>query len=235
MMADDYADLLPDPPKHKTLADYGINGRASAVVIDCEQGKGAWFGARSGRLTASNVGKVVTATGKASTSATRDTYRNKLIAERLTGSVEMERCTPAMERGNELEPKARNWYAFEKGVDVAQVGFVYHDASKRWGVSPDGLCGGVGGLEIKCPMRPNMIRDLIANACPNDYVPQVQFQMWVCGLEWIDFMSWTPDQTIPNMVVRCFPNEKLHAAYEIHVPAFCDELDELTAKLKERL
>jgi len=139
-----------------------------------------------------------------------------------------------MERGTLLEPKARNWYAFENGATVQQVGFVYHDASKRWGISPDGLCAPTGGLEIKCLMSASIIRDLIANACPADYIPQTQFQMWVCGLEWLDYMNWTPDDRIPNLVVRCYPDEELHKAYAEHVPAFCDELDAMEKRIRER-
>jgi hypothetical protein len=224
-----------DAPPIKTLADYGVRGRESAIVVDCEQGKGEWFSARLGRPTGSNFGKIVTKKGKATTGKTRETYRNTLLSERLTRSVEGGHTSFAMERGNELEPKARGWYSFEKGCKVHEVGFVYFDERRRFGVSPDGIAAPSVGLEIKCPMGPNMVRDLIAGAVPDDYIPQVQGEMWVCGLECVDYMSWTPSPDVPNLLLRVEPDLVLHAAFEEHINAFCDELDACEKKIRERL
>jgi hypothetical protein len=140
-----------------------------------------------------------------------------------------------MERGNELEPKARGWYAFEHGLTVQEVGFVYFDERKRFGVSPDGISAPSVGLEIKCPMGANMMRYLLDGFVPAEYVPQVQGEMWVCGLDCVDFVSWTPSPDVPNLVVRVEADEKLHAAFDKHINAFCDELDELESKLKGML
>ena len=51
------------------------------IILDHEQGTEEWFAARLGKPSASNFGKLITATGKPSTSA--DGYINQLIAERL--------------------------------------------------------------------------------------------------------------------------------------------------------
>jgi hypothetical protein len=53
----------------------------------------------------SNFGKLITPTGKPSTSA--DGYINELIAQRITGELPEFYTNSAMERGNELEPAAK--------------------------------------------------------------------------------------------------------------------------------
>jgi len=52
-------------------------------TFDCAQGSEAWLQCRLGVPTASCFGKILTATGKPSSSARA--YRRTLVAERVTG------------------------------------------------------------------------------------------------------------------------------------------------------
>ena len=54
-----------------------------------------------------------------------------------------------MDRGNELEPIARDMYELEKGFEVEQVGYIEPDNDELVLVSPDGLVEDDGMIEIK--------------------------------------------------------------------------------------
>jgi putative phage-type endonuclease len=224
---------LYDAAKQITLAECGcVGARVDAIVLDCEQGTQPWFAARLGRITASKVSSLVTATGQVSKGVGRRSFLCELAAERITGSVETHFVTAAMERGTALEPMARDWYSLTTGRDVRRVGFVYHDAERRWGCSPDGLCSD-RVLEIKCLGRKNHVAALLAGGVPTDYVQQVQFQMWVCGLGLCDFVLFSDEHNMPSRVITVEADEKMHATFAEVLPAACDEIEAIVKQIKE--
>jgi hypothetical protein len=216
----------------KSLRDICPGARESAAYLAISQGSTAWYDARIGILTASNAGRCVTSQRQPAKGQTRQGYINGLLAERLTGLVEMNHVNLAMERGTQLEPQARAWYEVTTGREVRRVGFVYADAAHRYGGSPDGLLPDAG-IEIKCPMRRAMISTLLRGTVPPGYIPQIQFLMWVTGLPRWDFVLYTPEGEIPNAIWPVEADEAMHAAYDEHVPAFLAELDAAEAKLRE--
>ena len=109
------------------------------------QGSDEWLQSRLGKPTASNFGKLITPTGKPSTSA--EGYINDLIAQKITGELPEFYTNEAMARGNELEPAAKAMYEFMHGVEVVEVGLCLHDEFEC-GASPDGLVGDDGLVEI---------------------------------------------------------------------------------------
>ncbi len=224
--------------EYKTLADIGVrSSNPRAVVMDCEQGTQDWFGARSGIMTASQASLLITSKGEPAKSASLKTFAHGCIAEQLCGTVEMQ-CgsTPAMERGNEMEPRARAWYAFDRGVDVVTTGFVFRDETKNAGASPDGLrddrC-----IEIKCPMRKGMVGNLVSIAktgrAPSQYVAQMQFQMWVMGLDLCDFIMWTPEPQIPDAVITVERCDTAQRNLDELVPKFAADVDAAVKQLTE--
>jgi len=153
----------------KRLSDYNVAGASkTAIVIDCEQGDAQWWKNRIGVVSASRIGDFLKLDGTLKGGLTPKSYRNGLVAERLTRQIENQYSTPAMERGTELEPKARRVYEFETGRKVAQVGFIL-DKGRRWGGSPDGLCHD-RGLEIKGPMHRGMIAAVMSDKPPTAYL-----------------------------------------------------------------
>ena len=171
-------------------------------ISNLEQGSPEWLQSRLGKPTASNFGKLITPTGKPSTSA--DGYINELIAQRITGELPEFYTNSAMERGNELEPAAKALYEFTYGVEVVEVGLCLHD-TLDCGASPDGLVGDDGGLEIKCPLPHNHIAYLRAGDVPGKYVPQIQGCLYITQREWWDFMSYHP--AMEDLVVRVYRDE----------------------------
>ena len=159
------------------------------------QGTPEWLEARLGMITGSGMSKLITSTGKKSTSA--ETYINTLIAERITGERAMSFTTPAMERGTELEDEARRYYEMIYDCHVNQVGFCIHDQFHGVGISPDGLMtdtktGKFYGLEIKCPSAHTQVSYLRRGKMPTEYVAQVQACIWVADADYWDFISWHP-------------------------------------------
>jgi len=205
----------------------------SVKYLTCDQGSNQWLLARLGRPTASNMSNIVTSTGKACTGQTRATFMCQLLGERITGLTTEHHTSAAMERGVALEPVARDWYEMQTGNDVQEVGFAYSKGG-RWGASPDGLVGDDGGIEIKCPTLPNMIKHLLSDGVPSHWRVQIQACLWICERTWWDFVMYTDARNVPSIIIRVERDDKVIAALGEHVPAFCDELDAKEAALRER-
>ena len=174
------------------------------IILDHDQGSEEWLAARLGKPSASCFSRLITATGKPSSSA--DGYINELIAERLTGQSEPFHVTEWMERGTALEPEAREAYEFISGNDVIETGFIL-DTSLDFGCSPDGLVGDQGGLEIKCPAPKTMVSYLRdPQVGVKKYWQQIQGCMWITKRDWWDFFAYHPE--MPHVLVRVERDEK---------------------------
>ena len=168
------------------------------IILDQEQGSEEWLRVRLGRPSASMFNKLITQTGKPSSSA--DGYINELIAERLTGKSEPFHVTEWMERGTALEPEAREAYEFITGNEVMETGFIL-DNSWQFGCSPDGLILDKGGLEIKCPAPRTMVSYLRdPQVGVKKYWQQIQGCMWITQRGWWDFFAYHPE--MPHVLVR---------------------------------
>lgn len=199
-------------------------GNEHAIACNVEQRSAEWLGLRCGIITASAACNIITSKGEPTKGLTRARYLCGLMAERITRSVEMHHCTAAMERGNELEVPARDWYAYDADREVRQVGFVYGDAGRMWGCSPDGVCED-RAIEIKCPLRRTHISYLLAGRVPSEYIVQCQFILWITGFQLLDFILWSDVQKIPNAVWPVVPDVQMHARFAEHIPAASAEVE----------
>ena len=195
------------------------------------QGSPEWKALRCGRVTASRVADVVAKT-KTGYSASRANYLAQLITERLTGTQAETYTNAAMQHGTETEPEARCAYEFYHGVKVEQIAFVPHPKIDQAGASPDGLVGGSGLVEIKCPQSATHLETLLGQAVPAKYIDQMQFQMACTGRQWCDFVSY--DNRMPeNMrlfVRRVHRDDKRIDFLETEIAGF---LLEMAVKLSE--
>ena len=162
------------------------------MKANASQESADWMAARAGAFTASRASDLMART-KSGPSASRGNLLALLAVERLTGQCVETYRNAAMDRGIELEAEARDMYAFERGVAVAEVGFVVCESIICCGCSPDGLIGDDGLLEIKCPA--SMAKHLDAlrtGAHAKEYRWQLQHQLMVTGREWVDAASYDP-------------------------------------------
>lgn len=166
-------------------------------IIDCEQNTPEWFAARAGIPTASKFATVMAVGKQGGKSVTRIEYLNKLAGEILTGEPMVSYRNEDMERGQEQEGEARDLYAFMKGVEPMQVGFVRNGNA---GCSPDSLIGNNGGLEIKSAAPHIQIERILRGTLPPEHKAQVQGSLWVCEREFWDFVSYCPK--LPPLIVR---------------------------------
>lgn len=115
-----------------------------------------------------------------------------------------------MDRGNELEPIARQEYEFEYGVTVDQVGFIeYNDYV---GVSPDGLIGEDGLWECKARNDDKHFDLLLTEKVDSGTIWQMNMQMLVSDRKWCDFVSYNPNFKQSLFVKRFYPDEKKQSA-----------------------
>jgi putative phage-type endonuclease len=216
---------LHDPPAESTLAALGIESSNPGAIVDmCDQYTHEWFAGRLGVPTASAMKNIITGTGKVTDSQTRASYLHDLLAERLVQTVKMNHSTPSMERGSNLEPRARDWYELETGRTVTQVGFVWHSAAKRHGCSPDGICTD-RIVEIKCPMNRGMLATLLLGRVPAEYLSQIRHQMYVCGVDRGDFVLYTPEPELPNVIWTVEKDPDWCATFESAIEKFLADLD----------
>ena len=218
---------LEDPKPLLTLAQIGIDGSKTARIEQCEQRDANWFASRVGLVTASKAECIVTPTGEPRKKSTEkyQAYLHDLVAETITRAPTEGYLSEAMTWGNTHEREARKWYEIVQDCDVTEVGFVYGDESKRWGCSPDGLVCPGRAVEIKCPQPRQQIRTLLDDDVPAKNWVQVQYQLWTLGVLSLDFVSYWPDIALRNGVWDVEPDDRLHAAFREHVPAFIEQLD----------
>lgn len=199
------------------------------IIHDVEQGTEAWHQIRRGIPTASRFDEILTPkTGKLSASSRK--YMYWLIAEKLLNrSLESIDNLEWVTHGRESEPDAVNAYEFQYEVQTKPVGFITSD-DLRWGASPDRLIVGEnGGLEVKCPAPQTMIGYML-DGFGDAYKVQVQGQMLVAELDWVDRFAWHPE--MPPVRIRTYRDDAYIAQLRVALTQFCDEMDVLVEKIK---
>jgi putative phage-type endonuclease len=178
---------------------------------DLEQRSDEWMALRAGRLTASEVDKVVTPTGGAAAPAS--TQYGRILARKhgLQDEVsklarELDMKDPYfdfdnlwMARGRKLENEALAWFKIETGLEVTPCGFVEHGPFT--GFSPDGLIVGkqahmaetITPVQVKCPAPETHIGWLHEGVMPKKHAAQVHAEMYMSGAPNAYFMSYCPD------------------------------------------
>lgn len=166
---------------------------------DIIQGTDEWYSVRLGKFTASDFHVML---GK-SQSKTDKLW--EVVFERITHNTDQENFTTfAMERGKILEVEARRLYSAIGETEIRETGFVEPDKDNPWygfvGVSPDGLVGEDGGLEIKSPLGKNFLQWTKVNEdgirtveyIKPEYKTQVELTLMITGREWWDFCYYHP-------------------------------------------
>jgi len=198
------------------------------IILDCEQLSEEWRAARGGIPTASCFDKIITTKGEPSKQAEK--YLNQLAGERVSGTTEEGFKSAYMNRGNEVEAEAREFYELITDSVVQKVGICYANEDKKYSCSPDGLVGEDGGIQIKCPSMAVHVGYLRDNKLPMDYFQQVQGELFVTGRKWWDFISYYPG--IKPLIVRVERDEKFIKALEIELEVFCKQLEEVVERIK---
>ena len=195
-----------------------------------------WLNMKAGKFSGSDFHQYLgmLKTGKLSETAKKEL--SKKILENFGYRFDTFQ-TPAMARGIELEPTAREAYSFVYGKDINEVGFV--DLEKyHAGCSPDGVIYDEDGnikeiIEIKCPMIETFVSYLDPDFMNPDYATQCQFNMFITGADVCHFVVYHPDF---NLIVRDIPKDeemqnKIQTALE-KLQGMYDEMYERISKQK---
>ena len=200
------------------------------IITGIEQGSDEWLNMRLGWITASKFKDVIAGgAGK-----TRKSYMYQLAAEAITGERVESFSNEYMEWGTATEPQARSMYEFDTGNTVEEVSFVKLNQLNKIGISPDGLIGDDGGIEIKCPKTTTQIETFLSGKMPAIHKAQVQGSLWVTGREWWDFVSFDPriDGDASYFKVRVERDEQYISELSEKCYKFEAELCEIISRLK---
>ena len=191
-----------------------------------------WIAIRRGLFTGSDFNQYLPIAKKGELSDTAESNLYKKVLESLGYEFETIR-SDAMERGNELEPMARQEYIEQTFNDVQEVAFVEWE-KLRAGCSPDGVL--YDGkkiakiIEIKCPEIKNYLR-MATGKIPPLYVCQMQYNMLITGAKSCDFVIYHPDM---KLVVR---EINADADYQAGILTALEKLntryDEILEQIKE--
>ena len=197
------------------------------IIDPLEAAREAWMEKRRGKFTCSKFGDLISeGRAKGETfSQTGLSYIRRVVAERL-GSF-YETSARSMEWGTSNEPSAIAEYSRRTGVAVDSAPFQFFEYSNLVGGTPDGLIGGDGCIEVKCPFDPAVhVNTLLTRAVPKDYQWQVVGHLLVTGRQWCDFISFDPRMQSPQSmcVVRVNRDEELILFLLQRIRFACDEM-----------
>ena len=184
-----------------------------------------WFALRMGKATSSNFGKVMANIEKSFGKPAQE-YALKTVLEGLSGESVVESYSNGwMEQGHEREPIARDLYEAATFNTVVNGGFCQHQTIDMIGCSPDGLVWGDenGGIEIKCPKFTTHYATLKRDSFDPAYKWQLLGNMWICELDWIDFVSYCPE----------FPESKQLFIHRLHREDYEQELSAMRKRVLE--
>lgn len=170
---------------------------------NCEQCSPEWFELRKLRFTGSKA-QAIAANG-----AGLKTLVVQMITENYSSAEKQSYSNEDIDRGNELEPIARSIYQLETGSKVEQVGFIEID--KHLGVSPDGLIGEDGGIEIKCVNDVNHVKAILFGlpAVDKKYIWQVQMTLLLTKRKWWDLVLFNPNFSKNILIFRITEDKKM--------------------------
>lgn len=184
-----------------------------------------WLADRVGKITASRV-KGIDAKPQKGKALNRTMI--ELLVERLTGEVEDRYINAAMQWGIDHEPDAIASYENITGEFVVGCGLIDHPTISMSGASPDGLIGKDGLLEAKCPNRETHMNTILTQQVPDEYMPQITWQLACTGRKWCDFVSYDPrfSENLQTVIIR------VHVA-DVDIEAIENEVAACNAKLNQ--
>lgn len=172
-----------------------------------------WYAIRCGKLTASEMKKVLTPKSlKFAHDGKTTAFLDEITAQRINNYVEPTFQSMAMMRGEADEQDVRKIYD-EKYAPVETVGFVSNDKYAYTddngkdvgfvlGWSPDGLVGADGAIEVKSRMQKFHLRTILSGEVPFAFMIQLQMALLVSERPWIDFISYCSGMPLRPMRVR---------------------------------
>jgi putative phage-type endonuclease len=203
-----------------------------------EQRSEEWFNIRKGKITGSELHKIMGGKEGALTQ-TAKTYLLEKVAELYGGHGAMA-SGQAIEWGVELEDAAISVYQDRTKSTVEKCSFIQVDAN--YGGSPDGKVGTEGAIEVKCPFnsvnhfKHGLIKtDEDFKDIATNYYYQCISHMICLNAQWCDFISYDPrvNDNCQMFIYRLHRNEDEITAIKAKIETAVTYMQELKNQLKE--
>lgn len=163
-------------------------------MLHLKQGSPEWHKFRSNHIGSSDSPIIMN--GVHFNKTVKQLYNEKISCTEISDN-----SNAAMRRGIELEPVARALFEAETGYlmspDVKEHPTIKFMSASLDGIELDGKCI----LEIKCP-RSEDHKIALDGAVPEKYIPQLQHQMEVYGMDWMYYMSYRSDSDYKIIEVK---------------------------------
>jgi len=188
--------------------------------FNVEQNTDEWLDMRSGKLTGSNISKVMANYPK-SFGVPAKNLAASIACEQVTGKrIQSNQYSNAhMERGHEQEPLSRAAYEREFFIDVSNGGF-YDNGNT--GCSPDGIV--IDGLiEIKSVVPHVHYNNIRRASFDPAYKWQLLFNVTESNLNYIDFVSFCND----------YPESFSLYVYRLNKDEFSEDLNSMKERIEE--
>lgn len=192
---------------------------------DLTQGSEEWDTLRRGRITASNIDKILTPTLKSANNKDTRVFIYDLATQRITDRTPFQFQSYDMMRGQLEESEARQTYS-QKEAPVRECGLILRAIENSdlpglaVGFSPDGTVGDDGFIEGKSRLAKYQVQTICQHLArpepesiiPPEYMLQVQAGLYISGRQWCDFLSYSNGM---NMIaIRVEPIDEYQEAIE---------------------
>lgn len=178
-----------------------------------EQGSPEWLAVRRGCITGSRFKDARDKLAKGGPSNAQLAYAMDTARELCGGTVPPKFQNAAMRTGQVEEPEARIEYEAITGNLVQEVGFITTDDG-IFGLSPDGLIGTDGVLEIKTMVSSDTLFTAVADGDISAYADQCNGYLWLLGRQWVDLVLWAPDMKDMGLAMTIHRIHRDEAAIE---------------------
>lgn len=176
-------------------------------LIDHKQRTPEWFAWRKNKISASMLPTIMGL----------NPYETPLQLYNQLMSGEQKEMTPAMQRGVDLEPKARlcaeNYFTCSYPEACIEDAVCEYFIASMDGFNADGK---VPAIEIKCLGEKGHSQSKLG-VVPPQYWPQLQWQMYVAGIQEMYYFSYAADNDFEVIKVkkdRAFLDKAVEAAHE---------------------
>jgi putative phage-type endonuclease len=199
------------------------------IINNYNQGDPEWHKARIGSIGGSSIGKAV-AKGEGKV---RKQLLYDMVGEILSGEKKDGYRNSYMEEGLKYEDEARSLYAFQAGVEVAQIA-MFRDGPHKHS-SPDGVIGTDGMIEIKTVIPSVFVEAKLTGKITTQYRKQMLWGLRRSGRSWVDYAVYCPyvKDIDPLLIIRLERDEKEIAELENGADEFISEMLEMVERMRQ--
>lgn len=175
------------------------------IIDNSPQNTEGWFIARAGKISASEISKILTPK-KLEPSKSNHDYIMEKAMERIVSNSDFTPTTFGLRRGSDLEDVIRDKYAELNNIRIDKIGFAYIDG-ENYGCSVDGVHYGTFGdieqtYEIKRVKYSSFALIALENKPLGSHNLQMQFQMLVMGTEKVIYIAMNEQAGLISLEIK---------------------------------